>query len=356
MIQKKYTKIMRNDERVVRGNDWTKSEINPDDDHPIPKHKHWILGEGTVRCFLVGASGVGKTRALTSIIPNMSGETTHVIVCSCIERNAAHDEIERWCEKKGINYSKATTATRAEKDINLALNEKELKDHVVIVFDDFSLMNRVYSGNDPYTTLICKTCSWRRNDNCSVVCITQHYSNLPVKTRVSINLRLIFRTESAFAHRLIEGDVQPVFDQADLSFQDVYRRLIRPFPFNYIIVGSHPVRIAVMDFSKEKCGEIRILYDPSRMSGSGVVRGVEEKNKMKEELEKGVVGEIDAGNNSEETALMGVALEITKEKNARRRNRLIKKFVEMVEDGDIDDGVVGKIYKQFSLDEYIDFS
>ena len=315
---------------------WIKSRIQFDDKHPQPIHQHYLLGKGQQRIYICGQSGCGKTTVLRSIIPLFTKDTTHVILCSCVERNEVHNVIGKWCKAHRIYYEKCTTPIEARKEIEEVVETKPLNKHAVIIFDDFMQLNgRSGTGNEPHNLLVTECINWRRNDNISVVVICQYYSGLSPRSRVSINRRFVFRCENVHALRMISQDVNPLFDGSDTDFNECYRKFVLENPYNYLVLGSSPISVhAVTHDENNKASIIPIISKQQ----------IHKINRVSS-------GEISAGNDSPETFLLHLASQIADEHNSRKRTAMINRFIAVAEQEHVCDNIVDYILNQTGIDD-----
>jgi ABC-type oligopeptide transport system ATPase subunit len=337
--------------------DWFRSRIEINDKHPSPKHKHYLLGEGQQRIFIIGASGTGKTTLLRSIIPMFSDSTTHLYICSCVENNAIHDQIGKWCKSKRIEYEKFTEPRSANRAISDLVSEKNLDNHVVIIFDDFMKMNgKAGYGNDPYNLLVTECVNWRRNDNFSIVVICQYYTGLAPRTRVSINRRFVFKCESKHARMLVEMDVGPVFEDSKVTFDDCYKRYISGHPYNYLCISSNPPAVYAITFDENKNTRIIPIIAPATISGGSIKsRNPTKMGATPEQIGTIADGEISAGNDAPETRLLSLAEKIVTEEKPRIRAKYVKEFTKIYNESDICADAADRIIKDNGLEKYVSY-
>lgn len=297
---------------------------------PCPVHKSKFLGRGQLRIYICGASGCGKSTVLRSIVPNIADTTGAMFLLTTALQNQVHEEIERYArETRGIEFEKYSDPEQARDEIFNYLQEKPLDEHVLIIVDDF-LSAKANPLSDRRNLLTIDLTSWIRGYNASIVVIAQNYVSLTPATRVSINSRYIFRAENDMAPRMISRDVEPIFAGSGMTFMDAYAKYVSGREHNYLVCNGSPRRAWAITFDEKRgkptCHDL--VSDATR--------------------EKTVDGEIRAGNTSDATKLMKLALSMSRCKNDAMYDRLACMFERQATK--VPDHIVKQIAQKYAIE------
>ena len=158
------------------------------------KHKDPTIRDGSNFILMVGQSGTGKTMLLLDKIPGFN--MVRILIFSLIAGNPVHFRIYNWAKEKGIEAGLFNDIARAKRAIQaverehteLETEEEKLMHHTVIIMDDFSRFSSRRGEELNNFAIYCF--SILRNHNCSMIHITQDWTNIP--TLVRTNGRRVF--------------------------------------------------------------------------------------------------------------------------------------------------------------------
>jgi hypothetical protein len=210
---------------------------------PIHHQDEWVFSPGSQFGAVVGPSGCGKTVLIRMLIPKLTSEMCHLVLCTRIEGNPVHEQLRRWCKVKGIKFDSAYTIDAAEKAIEDAINT-DSKGHKVILFDDFC--NYSSRRDDKFNKLAITAYSVLRNMNCSMIFVTQSYISVPPLVRTNLNTRFVFPACDTQSFRGLKQDLRTIHGREfiDAALEPLFA-LGRQEPYQFLMFKRDPPTITI---------------------------------------------------------------------------------------------------------------
>lgn len=211
------------------------------------KHKSDILCPNSNRIAICGSSGTGKSTLALGLIPLFTDATTHLLVASVKQYDPVFEQLEKYCELKGIKYAKVDNGTDIAGAVEEIIANKKETDHYILLLDDIATSYTSSATNETNRILI-QCFALLRSTNGSMIIITQSYSNLPTKLRENLTMRIIFRLGNVYSVRAMLDDVCGLFfsgEKEDVlrhDIRNVYKRVMDD-PHAWVMVISHPPQI-----------------------------------------------------------------------------------------------------------------
>jgi hypothetical protein len=202
-----------------------------------PKDVFKILVPGSNRVLICGRSGSGKTTMCLSLL-TMMATPTHLIIFTTIEANPVHKSIKRWCKKKDIKYIIGYDPSEFNEIIAPIIQEKKRKDHIIILFDDFS--DNKTSKDSPYNNCLLRAFSKYRNYNVSCINITPDYIDHKTTIRNSASISVLFPLQNSHSVLQWKKNLFNAFpDISNTQFQEWYNYILQ-HPYTFIMFCQHP--------------------------------------------------------------------------------------------------------------------
>ena len=184
------------------------------------QHRSAYLPDGHLCFNIIGESGCGKSHVLLSIIPQIAN-LGQCIICTLVPGNPVYDQIEKYCEKEGIEYADCYDAATAQDTITTMIDERDPTKEGLVVFDDFS--NQKSGRNDPYNCIAAIVSAQLRNYGYHSIYITQSATNIPTLFRNNCNVRIVFQMNDQHAIKSIRGDLVNSGLITKEGFEELYR-------------------------------------------------------------------------------------------------------------------------------------
>ena len=216
--------------------------------YEIEKRERWnegdILPDNEVLCGIFGASGSGKTLSLLQILPCIAPKfLKYVIICSRIEGNPVYNAISKWCDKTNKKYYFSSDIEESMDIIEEVINEKDDKDHFVIILDDFN-EGAITSRSNPYAKMTNEIFTKLRNYNGNMIFIVQSYTGLSTIARTNLNICIVFRITDQYALRNIKKDFITLTGYNEAVFDNLHKNISK-VKHSYFIYTSNKIFIYI---------------------------------------------------------------------------------------------------------------
>jgi hypothetical protein len=198
------------------------------------------LPKGNLAAEILGMSGCGKTTYLLSLI--LLIKVSQIGIFSRIVGNKVYDEIEKYCNEKGIKYYFASAINEVENTIEQMTSDKDDKTWGLIVFDDWN--QGTTSKDNKYVQIMTTVNTMFRNYQYHTCFITQSPVNIPTMIRNNCNVRVLFKINDKFAIDSFQHD----FTNLTGKDRDVFMKLfnmIKSVPHSFIQVSDDKVFIYI---------------------------------------------------------------------------------------------------------------
>lgn len=264
-------------------------------DLPSIKHQSSFFRDGFLSMLVIGKSGSGKTRLLTSILPGVSKAIKTVIIATIVKGAPFHEAIKDYFRKKGVYCYISGDPTQLTALVDY-LHENEmvnLDDQGLIIFDDFN--DGKMTPGSPYMKFTTHAFTKLRNYGWNFIIIAQQPQFLPTIIRNNVNTKILFDCATKIAIQTFLKDVMDRVEYKDVI--DTLIRYIQEKKYKYIMIREGPFEVSAgtLDQFKpvltERTVQIPTLNEIKRELG---VRTKEELDRKTKYLQK------EAGNTAHE--------------------------------------------------------
>lgn len=207
-----------------------------------PNDRFNLFPDGSVRIVINGKSGTGKSTLLLKLIP-MLAKPKNIIICTTVEMNPVHEAIKNYCEAHDIKYSVCYDPNEFMEKLEEIVSRKKdkpkrLKEHDIIIFDDFSDSHT--SKDNAYNNATIRAFQKYRNYNISCILISPHITDAKTNVRASSNIKILFPVVDCRSYDSWFRDISIFFPKLNnIEFQKLYK-YICDNKFNFIMFCDNP--------------------------------------------------------------------------------------------------------------------
>lgn len=221
---------------------------------PRITHQSTFYRPGFLSMTIIGKSGCGKTRMLTSILPGISKSIRTVLIATAIHNVPYHLSIQSYFQTKNI-FCGISHSPDEMREAVIRLEARRivtLERQGLIIFDDFNTGS--YCG--PYWEFVIHAFTKLRNTGWNFIIISQNPTFIPPIVRNCTTARVLFDCNSRSALATFTADVSDRL--VDASAYKSLLEYIRKVQYSYILIREHP-----FDICAGKLGNIKPVMNDS---------------------------------------------------------------------------------------------
>lgn len=206
---------------------------------PVIKHKSELFRPGFLSMTIIGKSGCGKTRMLTSILPGISDSIRTVLIATCVHNVPYHLAIQDYFSRKGVfcNIGHTPEGMRAAVEMLEQIKQVTLAKQGLLIFDDFNDGH----ATGPYWAFVIHAFTKLRNSGWNFVIISQNPTFIPPIVRNCTTVRVLFNCNSRSALTTFTQDVRDRLP--DRAAYDTLLEYIARVKYSYLLIREDPFEI-----------------------------------------------------------------------------------------------------------------
>jgi hypothetical protein len=210
----------------------------------IIKHKNKFLPQSHILCSITGSSGCGKSTFLLGVIDGIFN-VSQILICSLIIGNPVYDSIQKYCERKKIDYHFSSNPIEAQNTISELVEKKKKDTWGVIIYDDFN-QGKVQSAGNPYTKCTCMSACMLRNYGYHMFFITQGPTNIPTTIRNNLNMRVVYKMNNRYDIISQQEDFNKCVNIPKRVFMKLYNQISK-VQFSFLMLSGNKLYIYIKD-------------------------------------------------------------------------------------------------------------
>lgn len=214
----------------------------------VIKHRTDILPDGFLSMSVIGKSGCGKTRFLTSLIPLLSPEIKTIIIATVINEVPLHLCIVKYGQQKEIDTAIVTRPADLRRVVDVAREKRLVSENKqgLIIFDDFN----TGSKTGPFWDCTIHAFTKLRNLFWNFIIVSQYPTFIPPIIRNNTNVQVLFNCHSQSAIVTFVRDIRNRLDEPFVM--DTLIDYIRNVEYTYILVKERPFTVMAGQLEKAK--------------------------------------------------------------------------------------------------------